>query len=486
VADVTKIGKVRDKNLIGAEWVPAQSGETIPVTNPANDEVIAEVPRCGAAETRLAIEAAAEALPGWRARTAGDRGARLRKLHDLMMRDQDSLARLLTMEQGKPLAEARGEIAYAAGFIDWAADEGKRIYGETVPASAPNKRLLVLRQPVGVTAAITPWNFPIAMITRKLGPALAAGCTMVVKPAKLTPLLTLAFADLALEAGIPPGVICVVTGDAGPIGGEMLSNATVRKVSFTGSTEIGQVLMRLAAQNITRLSLELGGHAPFLVFDDADVDAAVQGAIASKFRNAGQTCVCANRFYVQDGIYDAFVARFRRAVSELKVGPGWHDGVEIGPLIDDAAVEKVEAHVEDARARGGEVTTGGRRVDVHGFAPRFYAPTLIERASQDMAVMREETFGPVAPVYRFGDEHEAIELANDSPFGLASYFYTRNASRLLRVAEALEYGIVGANDGMPSVPQAPFGGVKTSGLGREGGRYVMAEYLETKYVSWGI
>jgi len=483
---MSKVAKFKDRNLIGGSWVAAKSGETIPVTNPATDEVLAEVPRCDATETRLAIEAAAEALPGWRERTAGDRGARLRKLFDLMMRDQKPLARLLTLEQGKPLAEAAGEVAYAAGFIDWAADEGKRIYGETIPASVPNKRLLVLRQPVGVTAAITPWNFPIAMITRKLGPALAAGCTMVVKPARQTPLLPLAFALLAEEAGIPPGVINVITGDSGPIGAELLSNPTVRKVSFTGSTEIGRVLIEQSAQNITRLSLELGGHAPFLVFDDADVDAAVQGAIASKFRNAGQTCVCANRFYVQDGIYDAFVARFRAAMDALRVGSGLEEGVEIGPLIDDAAMDKVEEHVDDARSRGGEVTLGGCRVPIQGLAPRFYKPTLIEKATPEMLVMYDETFGPVAPVYRFSAEEEAIEQANASPFGLAAYFYTRDASRLIRVAEALEYGIVGANDGMPSVPQAPFGGVKTSGLGREGGKYVMAEYLETKYVSWGL
>ncbi len=474
-------------NLIGQEWRAAESGLTVPVTDPATDEVIAEVPKGGAADARLAIEAARLALDEWRARPAAERSSLLRRLFDLMLARQEELALLMTREQGKPLAEARGEILYAASFIEWAAEEAKRVYGETVPASRRDKRILVLRQPVGVTAAITPWNFPSAMITRKLGPALAAGCTMVVKPATQTPLSALAIGELALEAGIPPGVVNIVTGDARAIGDELLSNPTVRKLSFTGSTEVGKVLMTKAAQNVTRLSLELGGHAPFLVFDDASLDAAVAGALATKFRNTGQTCICANRFFVQDGIYDAFVARLGEAARKIRVGRGTEDGVQLGPLIDDAALEKVEAHVDDARAKGAKVVTGGAPADAGpGLSRRFYQPTVIDGFTDAMLISHEETFGPVAPVRRFRDEAEAIELANRSIYGLAAYFYTQDASRLMRVAEALEYGVIGANDGLPSTAQAPFGGMKQSGIGREGGKYVMDEYLEVKYISWGL
>lgn len=476
---------MQDRNLIGSEWISA-SGDEIEVTDPATDETIASVPRSGAKEARSAVAAAEEALPGWRSRTAYDRGKILRRIAALMLERQETLATLMTREQGKPLAEARGEIAYAASFIDWAADEGKRLYGDMVPASAANKRILVMRQPVGVTACITPWNFPAAMIARKLGPALACGCTMVVKPAKQTPLSAIALAELALEAGLPPGVMNVVTGEAKPIASELFSNPAVRKVSFTGSTETGKVLIKQSAENVTRLSLELGGHAPFLVFDDADVKAAVAGAIGSKYRNMGQTCVCPNRFYVQDRIYDEFVAGLTEAVEAMRIGSGMEEGVQVGPLIDDAAMAKVERHVSDALDKGAKLRTGGKRAKVKGLADRFYTPTIVEDFTPDMAMACEETFGPVSPLRRFKHEEEALEMANDSPYGLASYFFTRDASRLMRVAERLEYGIVGANDGMPSTAQAPFGGVKQSGIGREGGRYVMHEYTEIKYVSWGL
>ncbi|MDA0205220.1 MAG: NAD-dependent succinate-semialdehyde dehydrogenase [Acidobacteria bacterium] len=476
---------MQDRNLIGSEWISG-SGEEIDVTNPATNEKIASVPNGGAAEARRAVTAATEALPEWRSRTAFDRGKILRRIANLMLERQEPLAELMTREQGKPLAEARGEIAYAASFIDWAAEEGKRLDGELLPASAENKRILVMRQPVGVTACITPWNFPSAMIARKLGPALACGCTMVVKPAEQTPLSAIALAEIALEAGLPPGVMNVVTGDAAAIGEELFSNPAVRKVSFTGSTEVGKILIKQSAQNVTRLSLELGGHAPFLVFDDADVKAAVAGAMASKYRNMGQTCVCPNRFYVQQGIYDEFVAGLTAAVEALRIGSGLEEGIEVGPLIDDPAIEKVERHVSDALEKGGKLRTGGKRAKVEGMADRFYMPTIVEDFTPDMTMACEETFGPVSPLRRFRHEDEAVEWANDSPYGLASYFYTRDASRLMRVAERLEYGIVGANDGTPSTAQAPFGGVKQSGIGREGGRYVMHEYTEIKYVSWGL
>ncbi len=462
-------------------------GKTLAVTDPATDAVLAEVPYGGAAEAEAAVAAAWKAWPEWRERTAADRGDRLREMARLMRQRKEDLAELLTAEQGKPLAEARGEIEYAAGFIDWAGEEAKRVYGETIPASAANKRILVLRQPVGVAAIITPWNFPAAMITRKLGPALAAGCTVVIKPAGQTPLSALALGKLAREVGIPEGVVNIVTGDSRAISDQWLADDRVRKLSFTGSTEVGRTLMAKASQHLIRLSMELGGHAPFLVFDDADVGAAVKGAMASKYRNAGQTCICANRFYVQEGVYERFAGELAAAVRDLKVGRGTEEGVAIGPLIDDEAMTKVEQHLDDARAKGAKIREGGGRVRPGaGLADRFFAPTIVEGFDHRMLLAKEETFGPVSPLRVFKHEDEAIELANDSEYGLASYFYTRDASRLMRVAEKLEYGIVGANDGAPSTAQAPFGGVKHSGFGREGGKYVMDEYLEVKYVSWGL
>jgi len=477
---------MQTKCLIGGEWTGAASGATFEVVNPATDAVIANVPDMGEDETRRSIGAAWEAWPAWRDLPAGERARVVARLAGLMRRDIDRLSRLMTAEQGKPIGESRGEIEYAATFLDWAAGEGPRMIGEIIPATSVNKRILVLRRAVGVAAIITPWNFPAAMITRKLGPALACGCTCVIKPAEKTPLSAIAIGELAVEAGVPAGVINIVTGDAATIGGALLGDDRVRKLSFTGSTEVGRLLMRGAAEHLLRLSLELGGHAPFIVFDDADVDRAVAGAVASKFRNGGQTCICPNRFYVQSGVYGDFVSKLAGAVSSLVVGPGDRDGVQIGPMIDDEAVIKVERHVADALAGGAKVTVGGHRVKVPGCADRFYAPTLIEGFTQDMLVAREETFGPVAPVARFEDEGEAVRLANDSPYGLAAYVYTRDISRAVRVSEALEHGVVGVNDATPSTAQAPFGGVKQSGLGREGGRSAMDEYSEMKYVSLGV
>ncbi len=478
---------IETRNLVGGEWIAALDGATLDVTNPATDELIARVPSCGTAETRAAIEAAAAAFPEWSARPAAARAAPLLALASLMRSEVDRLARLLTREQGKPLAEARGEIVYAATFLEWAAEEAKRQYGELVPAGSAKRRILVLRQPVGVTACITPWNFPAAMITRKLGPALATGCTMVVKPAEQTPLSAIALAELAVRAGVPSGVVNVVTGDPVAIGAELFRHPAVRKVSFTGSTEVGKKLMTMAATNVTRLSLELGGHAPFLVFEDADVDAAVAGAMASKYRNAGQTCICANRFYVHARVYDEFARKLAEQVRGLKLGNGLDEGVTVGPLIDDDAVKKVQAHVADAVARGGTVRVGGALAGVNeGLSQRFFQPTVVDGLSPDMLCAREETFGPVSPLAKFETEDEAVALANDSVFGLAAYFFTRDASRLFRVAERLEYGIVGANDGAPSIAQAPFGGVKQSGFGREGGHWVMNEYVSVKYVSVGL
>lgn len=473
-------------NLIAGEWVAAADGAVMEVTDPATDEVVGVVPRSGPAEARAAVAAAHGAWPAWRERTAADRGAVIRRLGDLMLRDQDRLARLLTREQGKPLAEAVGEISYAASYLHWAAEEGKRVYGDIIPASAPNKRILVLRQPVGVVAIITPWNFPAAMIARKIGPALAAGCTAVVKPAEVTPLSALAMGELAIEAGIPPGVLNIITGDPEAIGEQLLSHPSVRKLSFTGSTKVGRLLMRKAATNLLRLSMELGGHAPFIVFEDADIDAAVAAALANKLRNAGQTCICANRVYVHAHVHDEFVAKLAAAMSALRLGPGLQPGTQVGPLINDAAVAKVEEHVQDALDRGGRLRTGGARARLDGLSARFFQPTLIENVRPDMKFHSEETFGPVAPVRAFESEEEALRWANDSPYGLASYFFTRDASRLMRVAEALEFGIVGANDAAPSTAQAPFGGVKHSGFGREGGRYVMDDYTQLKYVAWSL
>ena len=473
---------LRQAAFIDGQWLAADNGESISVTNPANGKALGSVPRMGAAETRRAIAAADAALPAWRARPAKERSNLLRKWFDLMLANQEDLARLMTAEQGKPLAESRGEIAYGASFIEWFAEEAKRIYGDTIPSPATDRRIIVIKQPVGVVAAITPWNFPNAMITRKVGPALASGCTVVVKPASQTPFSALALAELAVRAGIPKGVLNIVTGSAVQIGGELTANPTVRKLSFTGSTEIGRELMAQCAPTIKKLSLELGGNAPFIVFDDADLDAAVKGAIASKYRNTGQTCVCVNRLLVQDGVYDAFAAKLVAAVGKLKVADGFTDGAQQGPLIDMAALEKVESHVADATAKGAKVLLGGRR---HALGGSFYEPTVLADVTPLMAVAREETFGPVAPLFRFKDEAEAIRMANDTEFGLASYFYSRDVGRIVRVSEALEYGMVGINEGIISNEVAPFGGVKHSGLGREGSKYGIDEYLEIKYLCVG-
>ena len=473
--------------FIDGSFVPARSGRTFAVTNPATDAVVAQVADGGVADARAAVDAAARAFPGWKSMAAIERAKPLRKLAELMHRDVERLADLCSQECGKPLAEARVEVAYAASFLEWYAEEGKRVYGETIPASDPAKRLLVLRQPCGVAAAITPWNFPVAMVTRKMGPALAAGCTQVVKPAEQTPLSALAIAELSVEAGFPAGVLNVVTGlDAPAITEAFFDNLTVRHVSFTGSTEVGRILLARSAANVVRVSLELGGHAPFIVFDDADLDKAVAGAMASKFRNAGQTCVCANRFLVQRRVHAEFVARFTAAVAALKVGDGRTAGTQIGPMIEDAGLHKAETHVADALAHGAHATTGGSRVKVPGCADRFMAPTVLDGVTPDMLCFREETFGPVAPVYTFDTEAEALAIANDTPYGLAAYLFTADGARIMRMAEALQYGIVGVNDALPATAQAPFGGVKHSGLGREGGHHGIEEYLDLRYVSWRV
>ena len=472
----------RQQCYIDGEWVDADTGATIEVRNPATDEVLGTIPKMGAEETARAIEAANRAWPAWRSRTAKERAGLLRKWYDLMMAHQEDLAVLMTLEQGKPLAEARGEIAYGASFVEWFAEEGKRIYGDTIPPHQPDKRIVVIKQPIGVVAAITPWNFPNAMITRKCAPALAAGCTVVIKPATQTPYSALALAELAQRAGIPRGVVNIVTGSAREIGGELTSNPIVRKLSFTGSTEVGKLLMEQCAATVKKVSLELGGNAPFLVFDDADLDAAVEGAMMSKFRNTGQTCVCANRILVQDGVYDAFAAKLAEAVKSLKVGFGLEEGVNQGPLIDLAALQKVEEHVADALEKGARVVVGGAR---HERGGTFYQPTVLADVTTDMKVTREETFGPVAPLFRFHTEEEAIAMANDTEFGLAAYFYARDLGRVWRVAEGLETGIVGINTGIISTEVAPFGGVKESGIGREGSKYGIEEFLEIKYLCMG-
>jgi len=473
--------------FIDGSFVPARSGRTFAVTNPAIDAVVAQVADGGVADARAAVDAAARAFPAWKSMAAIERAKPLRRLAELMHRDVERLADLCSQECGKPLAEARVEVAYAASFLEWYAEEGKRVYGETIPASDPAKRLLVLRQPCGVAAAITPWNFPVAMVTRKMGPALAAGCTQVVKPAEQTPLSALAIAELSVEAGFPAGVLNVVTGlDAPGITEAFFDNLTVRHVSFTGSTEVGRILLAKSAANVVRVSLELGGHAPFIVFDDADLEKAVAGAMASKFRNAGQTCVCANRFLVQRRVHAEFVARFTAAVAALKVGDGRVAGTQIGPMIEDSGLEKAEAHVADALARGAHATTGGSRVRVPGCADRFMAPTVLDGVTPAMLCFREETFGPVAPVCTFDTEAEALAIANDTPYGLAAYLFTADGARIMRMAEALQYGIVGVNDALPATAQAPFGGVKHSGLGREGGHHGIEEYLDLRYVSWRV
>lgn len=472
----------KQQAYINGQWVDADSGETIAVRNPATGAVLGTIPKMGATETRRAIEAAATAQKQWRRLSAKERAVILRRWFDLMMTHQDDLARIMTLEQGKPLAEAKGEIAYGASYLEWYAEEGKRAYGDVIPGPAPDRRIVVIKEPVGVCAAITPWNFPSSMITRKAGAALGAGCAIVVKPATQTPYSAFALAVLAQEAGVPEGVFSIVTGSASAIGEEMTSNDIVRKISFTGSTDIGRLLMAQAAPQIKKISLELGGNAPFIVFDDADIDAAVEGAIVSKFRNMGQTCVCANRLYVQRGVYDAFVEKFTAKVAQLKVGDGLQAQVTQGPLIDQAAVEKVKEHIEDAVAQGAHIALGGKAHELGGL---FFEPTVLTHMTSSMKVAREETFGPLAPVFAFENEDEVIELANQTEYGLAAYFYSRDIGRVWRVAEALEYGMVAINSGLLSNEAAPFGGVKQSGFGREGSHYGLDDYLVIKYMLMG-
>ena len=472
----------REQCYVAGDWVGADSGATFDVTDPATGDAVGVVPAFGRAETRRAIEAANAAYPGWRALAAKQRANILRRWYDLMLEHQEDLAIIMTAEQGKPLAESRGEILYGASFIEWFAEEGKRAYGDVIPAPTTDRRIVVTKEPVGVVACITPWNFPNAMITRKAGPALAAGCTVVARPASATPFSALALGELATRAGIPPGVFNVITGPSRETGGELTGNPIVRKLSFTGSTEVGKLLLEQCAATVKKVSMELGGNAPFIVFDDADVDAAVEGAIASKYRNAGQTCVCANRFLVQTGVYEEFAAKLARASNALRVGPGFVGDVEQGPLIDMAAVEKVEEHIRDAVAGGATVVTGGKR---HSLGGTFFEPTVVTGVTPAMKVAREETFGPLAPLFRFATDDEAIRMANATEFGLAAYFYSRDIGRIWRVGEALEYGIVGVNVGIISTEVAPFGGMKESGIGREGSHYGLDEFMEVKYLCMG-
>lgn len=472
-----------EQAFINGKWVSADNGKTVAIANPANAEIIGHVPVMGAKETQAAIEAANKALPAWRALTAKERSVKLRRWFELLLEHADDLAMLMTTEQGKPLAEAKGEVAYAASFIEWFAEEAKRVYGDTIPGHQGDKRITVIKQPVGVTAAITPWNFPAAMITRKAAPALAAGCTMIVKPAPQTPFTAFALAELAQRAGIPAGVFNVVTGDAIEIGNALCDSPIVRKLSFTGSTGVGIKLMAQCAPTLKKLSLELGGNAPFIVFDDADLDAAVEGAMIAKFRNAGQTCVCANRIYVQSGVYDVFVQKLAKAVSQLNVGKGTEAGVTIGPLINADAVAKVQSHLDDAITKGASVVTGGKPHSLGGF---FFEPTLLRDVDSSMRVAKEETFGPLAPVFKFDSVDDVIKQANDTEFGLAAYFYGRDISLIYKVAEALEYGMVGVNTGLISTEVAPFGGIKSSGLGREGSKFGIDEYLEMKYICMSV
>ncbi len=468
--------------FINGQWCDAADGQTRAVFNPATGEQLGTVPVLSAAQTRQAIVSSEQAQQQWAARTAQERSTVIRRWFELMVENADALAEILTLEQGKPLAEAKGEILYAASFMEWFAEEGKRIYGDVIPSHKSNARLIVIKQPIGVVAAITPWNFPAAMITRKCAPAIVAGCPFIVKPAMETPFSALALAALAEQAGVPAGIFNVVTGNAADIGGELTANDTVRKLSFTGSTGIGKLLMRQCADTVKKVSLELGGNAPFIVFDDADIDAAIDGAIASKYRNAGQTCVCTNRFLVQDGVYDQFVDKLTHAVQQLKVGNGLENGVSQGPMINDAAVIKVEEHLQDALDKGATLTTGGQR---HALGGSFYEPTVIRDVTPEMAVAREETFGPLAPVFRFSDESEALQMANDTEFGLAAYLYTKDLGRAWRVGEGLEYGMVGINEGIISTAVAPFGGIKQSGTGREGSKYGIDDYVEIKYMMMG-
>lgn len=472
----------RQQAYVAGQWLDADNGETLEVNNPANGELLGVVPKMGRCETRRAIEAAERAQKLWRAKSAKERAIILRKWFDLVMLHQDDLARIMTLEQGKPLAEAKGEIAYGAAYLEWYAEEGKRAYGDVIPGPASDRRIVVTKEPVGVCAAITPWNFPSAMITRKVGAALGAGCSIVVKPAAETPYSAFALCVLAEEAGVPTGLISVVTGSATEIGKEMTSNPIVRKLSFTGSTEVGRILMSQCSDQIKKISLELGGNAPFIVFNDADLDAAVEGAMMSKYRNAGQTCVCANRIYVQDEIYDAFAEKFVAAVNQIKVGDGTVEGVNQGPLIDEAAVEKVQDHIADALSKGAKVATGGKS---HSLGGLFFEPTVVTEVTSEMKVAREETFGPLAPLFRFKTEEEVVQMANDTEYGLAAYFYSRDLGRVWRVAEALEYGMVAVNTGILSNEAAPFGGVKQSGIGREGAKYGLDDYMETKYMLMG-
>ena len=472
----------RQQCHIGGRWVDSADGKTIAVTNPADGSVIGTVPSLTAEDVRSAITAAHDALPAWRDMAAKDRSRLIRRWYDLCMQHQEDLATLLTLEQGKPMKESRGEIAYGSSFLEWFAEEAKRAYGDVIPAASNDRRIVVIKQPVGVVAAITPWNFPNAMITRKAGAALAAGCTIVIKPASATPYSALALADLAIEAGIPAGVLNVVTGASSVVGGELTANPLVRKLSFTGSTEVGKKLLEQCAGTVKKVSMELGGNAPFIVFDDADLDMAVAGVMASKFRNAGQTCVCANRIFVQNGIYEAFAEKLRKAVEAQKVGNGLTEGVDLGPLIDQAAVDKVREHIDDALAGGARVLTGGQP---HPLGGLFFQPTILVDVAPTALLMKEETFGPVAPLIRFDTEEQAVAMANDTPFGLAAYFYTQDYARAWRVAEALECGIVGLNEGIISTELAPFGGIKESGLGREGSKYGIDDYLEIKYICAG-
>lgn len=467
--------------FIDGQWLNADNGQVIQVVNPATDEIIGTVPKMGGNETKRAINAAQTAQIAWRKKTAKERSVILRRWYELMEENKDDLALILTLEQGKPLAEAKGEIQYGASYLEWFAEEAKRVYGDTIPGHAADKRISVIKQPIGVTAAITPWNFPNAMITRKAGPALAVGCSMVLKPASMTPYSALALGVLAEEAGLPPGVFNIITGSSGEIGGELTSNPIVRKLTFTGSTEIGAQLIQESAGTVKKLSMELGGNAPFIVFEDADIDAAVEGAMMSKYRNAGQTCVCANRFYVHDSVYDQFIEKFKHAITKLKVGNGLNKDVTIGPLIDRNALKKVKEHIDDAVNKGATVVMGGKALE-----GCFFEPTILSNVPFNALVSKEETFGPLAPVYRFESEEEVIYLANDTEFGLASYFYANDISRITRVSEALEYGIVGINTGLISNEMAPFGGIKASGLGREGSKYGIDDYLEIKYLCLGI
>jgi len=472
----------RQAAYIDGAWIAPQNDDVTEVDNPATGEILGVVPNLHATDARTAIDAASRAFAGWRALTAKARAAVLRRWFDLMMANQEDLARLVTLENGKPLQEAKGEVAYAASFLEWFGEEGKRVYGDTIPTHDADKRLFVLKEPIGVAACITPWNFPLAMITRKAGPAIAAGCTVVLKPAPQTPFSALAIAELGERAGLPPGVFNVVTGDAAEIGGELTSNPTVRKLSFTGSTQVGKLLMSQCASTVKKLSLELGGNAPFIVFDDADVDAAVEGAVAAKYRNTGQTCICANRFLVQNSVYDAFAEKLSKAVAALKIGSGFEPGVQQGPLIENRAVEKVERHVEDATSKGARILVGGHR---HALGGRFFQPTVLANVTPAMTIAHEETFGPVAPLFTFETEADAVALANATEFGLAAYFYGRDISRVWRVAESLEYGLIGVNTGLISTEVAPFGGFKESGLGREGSKYGIDEFLEIKYLCIG-